>query len=150
MLKNAIVILAVAAVVLLAATATLQSQLALGPIVLALGALPLIVLVLTGRRLSRALPDLVFGTIDTGLLAIPAVLGAVTFGVPGAVAGGVVGDAVTDAIAGLFEGAVAEWLRARGLDESREPVTTALGKMGGCLLGSGAVLSLALLVGVAI
>lgn len=150
MLRKASIVVLVAALVLLAGTTTLWFRLSLGPVVLMLGFLPLLALSLAGRRLSRAVPDLVFGSIDTGLLAIPALLGGITFGVPGAVAGGVVGDAVTDAVAGLFEGSVAEWLRARGFDESREAVTTALGKMSGCLFGSGAVLSIALLMGVSL
>ena len=33
----------------------------------------------------------------------------------------------------------------KGIEESRESVTTALGKMTGCLVGSGLVLSVALL-----
>lgn len=67
-----------------------------------------------------------------------------TFGV----AGGAIGDALSDAIAGLFEGYAAEWLRAKGFEESREAVTSALGKMSGCLLGAGLVLTVALLCGV--
>lgn len=43
---------------------------------------------------------------------------------------------------------IAEWLRGIGIEESREPITSALGKMSGCLLGSGLVLSLALLFGI--
>ena len=74
-------------------------------------------------------------------------MGDFTFGVAGAIAGGVIGDALSDATAGLFEGHVAEWLRSQGFEESREAVTTALGKMSGCLLGSGLVLSVAFLFG---
>ena len=84
------------------------------------------------------------------MLVIPALFGGLAFGVPGAVAGGVIGDAVTDSIAGLFEGSVADWLRGRGFDESREAVTTSLGKMSGCPLGSGVVLSVALIAGIRI
>ncbi len=58
------------------------------------------------------------------------------------------GDALSDAIAGFFEGSIAEWLRKQGIEESREAVTTALGKMAGCLLGSGFVLSIALMFGI--
>jgi len=39
-------------------------------------------------------------------------------------------------------------LREKGIEESREPITTALGKMAGCLLGAGFILSLALIFGV--
>ena len=86
--------------------------------------------------------------IDTGLLVIPALIGGALFGVAGAIAGGVIVDALTDAIAGFFEGSIAEWLRKKGISEERESVTSALGKMTGCFLGSGAVLSLALLFGI--
>jgi hypothetical protein len=68
--------------------------------------------------------------------------------VAGAIAGGVIGDAITDAIAGFFEGGIAEWLQERGIVESREAVTTSLGKMAGCLFGSGVVLTIALLIGI--
>ena len=84
----------------------------------------------------------------SGLLVIPALWGGLAFGVAGAIAGGVIGDALTDAVAGFFEGGIAEWLRERGIEESREAITTALGKMSGCLLGAGMVLSLALLLGI--
>jgi len=127
---------------------TLQHGLPIGPMVLGLTLIPLGGLILTRRSLLGAVPDLIFGAIDTGLLTIPALWGGVLFGVAGAVAGGVIGDAVTDAIAGFFEGGIAEWLRNKGIEESREAVTTALGKMTGCLLGSGLVLCAALLLGV--
>jgi hypothetical protein len=68
--------------------------------------------------------------------------------VAGAIAGGIIGDAITDAIAGFFEGSIAEWLRKKGIEESREAITTSLGKMAGCLLGSGIVLTTALFVGI--
>jgi len=127
---------------------TLQHGLPIGPMVLGLTLIPLGGLILTQKSILGAVPDLIFGAIDTGLLTIPALWGGVLFGVAGAVAGGVIGDAVTDAIAGFFEGGIAEWLRNKGIEESREAVTTALGKMTGCLLGSGLVLCAALLLGV--
>ncbi|MBW1911886.1 MAG: hypothetical protein JRF71_09950 [Deltaproteobacteria bacterium] len=95
-----------------------------------------------------AIPDMIFGAIDTGLLTIPALGGGILFGVAGAITGGIIGDSLTDAIAGFFEGSIAEWLREKGIEESREAVTTAFGKMAGCLFGSGVVLSIALLVGI--
>ena len=127
---------------------TLQHGLPIGPMVLGLTLIPVGGLLLAQRSFLGAVPDLIFGAIDTGLLTIPALWGGVLFGVAGAVAGGVIGDAVTDAIAGFFEGGIAEWLRKKGIEESREAVTTALGKMTGCLLGSGLVLCAALLLGV--
>ncbi|MHC4862357.1 MAG: hypothetical protein ACYTDY_19955 [Planctomycetota bacterium] len=126
----------------------LREQAHIGPVVLALGALPLVGLVAARRPLKRAIPDFTFGAIDTGLLTIPCLAGGLVYGVPGAIAGGVVGDAITDSIAGFFEGSVAKWLRSKGVEESREPVTTSLGKMAGCLIGAGFVLSAAWLAGV--
>ncbi len=128
---------------------TLRQRLPLGPIVLGLSVVPLGGLLLTRRPLAGAVPDLIFGALDTGLLTIPALWGGVLFGVAGAIAGGVIGDALTDGIAGFFEGGIAQWLREQGIEESREPVTTALGKMTGCLAGSGLVLTVALLIGIA-
>ncbi len=143
-------ILAVLVVTLLVAAGgilALEYRLPVGPLVVALAGVPLAGLHLAGRSLSAAVPDLVFGAIDTGLLALPCLGGGSVFGVAGAIAGGVIGDAVTDAIAGFFEGGVAEWLRSHGFDESREMLTTSLGKMGGCLLGGGLVLSVAMVFG---
>jgi hypothetical protein len=51
-------------------------------------------------------------------------------------------------IAGFFEGSIAEWLRERGIEEARTELGSALGKMSGCLLGSGFVLTIALLLGI--
>ena len=126
----------------------LQYRLPIGPIVLGLAVIPLLGLLMARRSFMGAIPDLIFGAIDTGLLTIPALWGGVLFGVAGAIAGGVIGDALSDAIAGFFEGAIAERLRSLGIEESREAVTTALGKMSGCLLGSGVVLSVALMFGI--
>jgi hypothetical protein len=95
----------------------------------------------------RLLPDVIFGAIDTGLLTIPALVGAWQFGVIGAILGGVIGDAITDGIAGFFEGSIAAWLRARGIEESRTAAGSGLGKMTGCLVGCGAVLTVAELFG---
>lgn len=127
---------------------TLKQRLPVGPIVLGLTVIPVIGIVLARRSLKRAIPDLIFGGLDTGLLTIPALWGGSMFGVAGAIAGGVIGDALTDGIAGFVEGGIAKWLRDKGVEESREPITTALGKMAGCLLGSGIVLSIALMIGI--
>ncbi len=127
---------------------TLQHRLPIGPIVLGLAVIPLLGLLMARRSLTGAIPDLIFGAIDTGLLTIPALWGGVLFGVAGAIARGVIGDALSDAIAGFFEGAISERLRSLGIEESREAVTTALGKMSGCLLGSGMILTVALLFGI--
>jgi hypothetical protein len=148
MMKKAIYVTIISVPVALVGVIALQQQLPIGPIVLALGLVPIAGLLLARRRLTGAIPDMVFGALDTGLLVIPALWGGIAFGVAGAIAGGVIGDALTDAVGGFFEGSMAEWLRERGIQESREAVTTALGKMSGCLVGAGVVLSLALFLGI--
>jgi hypothetical protein len=113
-----------------------------GPGVAAMVAVPLLTARLGGLRFASLVPDMVFGAIDTGLLALGAVVGATGFGVVGAVVGGAVADAITDGIAGFFEGGVAEWLRSKGIEESRTALGSACGKMAGCLGGSGAMICL--------
>jgi hypothetical protein len=147
MFRKSAIVVPVTAVVAVCGVIVLKSDFPIGPAVLILSFFPLLVVRASGRPLSATVPDVVFGSIDTGLLAILAVWGGVTFGISGAIAGGVVGDALTDAVAGFFEGHIAEWLRSHGFAESREAVTTSLGKMSGCLLGSGVVLSVFLLTG---
>lgn len=127
---------------------TLRRELPVGPIILGCALIPLVGIVFSRNTLRRSIPDLIFGAVDTGLLTIPALWGGAVFGIAGAIAGGVIGDALTDGIAGFFEGSVATWLRKKGIEESREPVSTALGKMAGCLLGAGLVLTGALMFGV--
>jgi len=127
---------------------TLNYDLPVGPIVFILGCIPVAALILVKRHVKAAIPDLIFGSIDTGLLTIFALLGGSFFGVAGAITGGVIGDALTDGIAGFFEGSISKLLREKGIDESREPITTSLGKMAGCLFGSGFILSIFLLFGV--
>ena len=148
MMKKAMYVTVISIPVALVGVISLRQQFPIGPIVLGLALIPVVGLLLAKRRLTGAVPDMVFGAIDTGLLVIPALWGGLAFGVAGAIAGGVIGDALTDAVAGFFEGGIAEWLRERGMEESREAITTALGKMSGCLLGAGMVLSLALLLGI--
>ncbi len=128
----------------------LQNRFPIGPVVLLLTLIPLLGLLFARRPFKGTIPDLIFGALDTGLLTIPALWGGSLFGVAGAIAGGVIGDALTDGVAGFFEGGIAEWLRKKGIEESREPISTALGKMAGCLAGSGIVLSIALIIGIQI
>lgn len=89
------------------------------------------------------LPDIFFGLIDNGILAILAIFGGHFAGVAGAIVGGVVGNAITDGIAGIFEGHAAEKLRLRLVAEERTMLKSAVGKMTGCLLGAGVVLIIA-------
>jgi len=145
-----IFVCAIAAAVMAGGYMALDMGLAMGPVILALAALPVCGLLLSRRNITGAAPDMVFGSVDTGLLVIPAIFGGAMFGAPGAIAGAVIGDSVTDALAGFFEGGVAQWLRDRGIVESREAVATSLGKMAGCLAGSGLTLTLADLLGLGI
>jgi hypothetical protein len=148
MIKKASYVSLFGIVVAIIGVVTLQRRFPIGPVVLGLTVIPLVGLLFARCSFKRTVPDLIFGSLDTGLLTIPALWGGSLFGVAGAIAGGVIGDALTDGIAGFVEGGIAEWLRKKGIEESREPITTALGKMAGCLLGSGIVLSVALIIGI--
>jgi hypothetical protein len=146
--KDLISFSAVMGIVIVGAYLTIINKYPAGPILVLLAFLPLISAVLSGLNLKRLTPDLIFGAIDTGLLTIPALIGGKLFGVIGAILGGVVGDAVTDGIAGFFEGGIAEWLRKKGIQESRTALSSGLGKTSGCLFGAGIVLSIAWLIGI--
>lgn len=93
-------------------------------------------------NLKTVLPDIFFGIIDNGILAIMAIFGGHFAGITGAIIGGVVGNAITDGIAGIFEGKMAENLRSKFIAEERTMLKSAVGKMAGCLLGAGAVLAI--------
>ncbi len=94
-------------------------------------------------KLRSIQPDIVFGLIDNGVLAILAIFGGHFAGVTGAILGGVVGNAITDGIAGIFEGYSAEKLRLQLISEERTMLKSAVGKMAGCLFGAGIVLVIA-------
>jgi len=115
----------------------------LGPIIILLGLIPWIPLKFSGRTIRSTGADILFGAIDTGILAIAALVGANFAGVLGAIVGGSVGDSITDGFAGLFEGKMAEYLRKLGIEESRTPLSSSMGKMSGCLIGVGIVLTIA-------
>lgn len=115
----------------------------IGPVIILLGFIPWIPLRISGRTIKSVGADIVFGVIDTGILGIIALVGASFAGVLGAIVGGAVGDAITDGFAGLFEGRMAEYLRKHGIEESRTPLSSAMGKMSGCLIGVGIVLTIA-------
>jgi len=150
MIRNAFYIGFISIIIAVIGVMTLKQKFPVGPIVLGMTLIPLSGLFLAKRSFKSAVPDLVFGALDTGLLTIPALWGGILFGVAGAIAGGVIGDALSDGIAGFVEGGIAKWLREKGIEESREPITTSLGKMAGCLGGSGLVLSLALVFGISL
>lgn len=112
----------------------------IGWVILFLGLLCLVLLKFFKISIKNIWPDIVFGLIDNGILAILAVIGGSFAGVIGAIIGGVVGNSITDGIAGMFEGYIAEKLRESEISESRTMLGSAIGKMAGCLLGAGVVL----------
>lgn len=112
----------------------------IGWIVFGSGLLCLFSLKLSKISVNHVWPDIVFGLIDNGILAVMAVVGGEVAGVAGAIIGGVVGNAITDGIAGIFEGEIAEKLRERKISEERTMLGSAVGKMAGCLLGAGVIL----------
>jgi len=115
----------------------------IGLVVLGLGVLCLFSLIPFKISINTIWPDIVFGLIDNGVLAILAIFGGEVAGVIGAVIGGVVGNAITDGIAGLFEGYVAEKMKKKFIFDQRTMLGSAVGKMAGCLLGAGVVLIIA-------
>ena len=115
----------------------------IGLVLILLGIFCLISLIPFKISLRSAQPDVFFGIIDNGILAILAIVGGHFGGVAGAIIGGVVGNAITDGIAGIFEGYYAEKLRSFMVNEERTMLKSAVGKMAGCLLGAGFVLVVA-------
>ncbi|MFA6460595.1 MAG: hypothetical protein WCV73_05140 [Patescibacteria group bacterium] len=115
----------------------------MGPVLVLLGLVCIVALLLFKIKLKATLPDIFFGALDNGILAILAIIGARLAGVAGAIMGGVAGNAITDGIAGFFEGYSAEKLRLQNVSEKRTMLKSAVGKMAGCLLGAGIVLTIA-------
>lgn len=115
----------------------------MGEILIALGLLCLLSLRPFGIKLKSVLADIFFGVIDNGILALMAIFGGYFGGVAGAILGGVVGNAMTDGIAGIFEGYIGEKFDNHDSSSRRTMLKSAVGKMAGCLLGAGVILSIA-------
>jgi len=122
---------------------TIYHKRLIGPVIILLGFIPWIPLRISGRTIKSTGADIVFGAIDTGFLGVAALIGASFAGILGAIVGGAAGDAITDGFAGLFEGKMAEYLRKHGIKEARTPLSSSMGKMSGCLMGVGIVLTIA-------
>jgi hypothetical protein len=114
----------------------------MGFIFIVLGLLHLWVLRVFGISVRMVWPDIVFGVIDNGILVIAAIIGADFAGILGAVIGGSAANAITDGFAGVFEGWTAQYLRKHKIKEKRTVLSSALGKMAGCLFGAGIVMLL--------
>lgn len=141
--RSLISVLVISVIAISAVVWSMQKIKLIGPVIIILGFVPWIPLKIFGRSIRSCGADIVFGAIDTGILGIAALIGASLAGVLGAIVGGAVGDAITDALAGLFEGKVAQYLRKHGIEEARTPLSSSMGKMSGCLLGVGIVLTIA-------
>ncbi len=122
---------------------------AIGPILIILGFLPWLPLYLAGRGVKSALADIVFGVVNAGILGIMALLGA-SFAdilgltdILGAVIGVAIGNTIINGIAGIFEGKAAEYLRNHKVEEERTSLSASMGKMSGCLIGIGIILTIA-------
>ncbi|MFH1187377.1 MAG: hypothetical protein V1688_00785 [bacterium] len=115
----------------------------IGFVLIILALLCIISLIPFKIELRSIQPDIFFGVIDNGILAVLAIFGGHLAGVAGAILGGIVGNAITDGIAGIFEGHFAEKLRLLLVPEERTMLKSAVGKMAGCLLGAGIVLIIA-------
>ena len=114
----------------------------IGPILVLLAILSLAPLKLVGRTIKSCAADIIFGSVDTFFLGIAAMIGASFAGILGAIVGAGAGDAISDGFAGLWEGRAAQYLRKYGIDEARTPLSASLGKMSGCFLGIGVLLTL--------
>lgn len=115
----------------------------MGIILILLGVVCIMSLLPFGIKIRSAIPDILFGVIDNGILAIMAIFGGHFGGIVGAILGGVVGNAITDGIAGIFEGYAAEKFDRKDVTNHRSMLKSAVGKMSGCLLGAGTVLLIA-------
>lgn len=122
------------------------NQKLIGFVLIALGLITLFSSKLFNIPIKSLWPDIIFGVIDNGILAIIAIIGADFAGVLGAIIGGVVGNTITDGIAGIFEGYAAEISRKKKIKEKRTILSSAIGKMAGCLFGAGIVLIFAWLI----
>lgn len=130
-------------IILLISYFFVNNKMIIGPVLLMLGLMSLILINLSKTTLNILWPDIIFGLIDNGILAIFIIAGLEVFGVLGAVIGGLVGNSITDGFAGLFEGYEWEKMSRLKIKDKRTILTVAIGKLSGCLIGAGLVLTIA-------
>jgi hypothetical protein len=111
-------------IVVIAVSTVIFKKNLIGPLIIALGFLPWLPLKLAGRDIHSVGADIIFGAIDTGIMAVGAIIGANFAGALGAIVGSVVGDSITDGLAGLFEGGVSTYLREHNIVEARIPLSS--------------------------
>ena len=138
-LLSIINILGLCVVVTLVSSAYVHNNDWMGIVLIVLGFVCLLSLKPFGVQLKSTTPDIIFGLIDNGILAVMAIFGGYVGGIAGAILGGVVGNAITDGIAGIFEGYVAERFDGTDKPHNRTMLKSAVGKMAGCLFGAGVV-----------
>jgi len=142
--KSALIQIIILSIVLVAAVYfMLDRKPAIGPVLMAFGIIPLILVKLAGRRIGSVGADITFGVIDSIILGIFALVGANLAGILGAVVGSGIGNSVTNSIAGVFEGEVDAYLRRRNVSTERTPLSASMGKIAGSLIGIGLVLTIA-------
>ena len=107
-----------------------------------LGLMCVVAISLSRTKLRALWPDIVFGLIDNGVLAIFIIAGWEIFGILGAIIGGLVGNSITDGLAGIFEGYEWEKLEKSKIRHDRSILSVAVGKLAGCLIGAGLVLTI--------
>lgn len=115
----------------------IYDEMMIGPAYLLVAVITIGILRIFGIELKSVYPDIIFGIIDNGVLIFTAILGGKFAGVAGAVLGGAAGNTLTDGIGGLFEGRIAEKLKRDNFEQERNPISTMLGKVIGCLIGAG-------------
>jgi hypothetical protein len=115
----------------------IYDEMLIGPAYLFLTLVVMGILRIFGIKLKAVYPDIIFGIIDNGVLIFTAILGGEFAGITGAVLGGAAGNTMTDGIGGLFEGRIAEKLKRDNFEQERNPISTMLGKVIGCLIGAG-------------
>jgi hypothetical protein len=115
----------------------IYDEMLIGPAYLFLTLVVIGILRIFGIKLKAVYPDIIFGIVDNGVLIFTAILGGEFAGITGAVLGGAAGNTMTDGIGGLFEGRIAEKLKRDNFEQERNPISTMLGKVIGCLIGAG-------------
>ena len=137
-LKATVSVIVLTIIILAVTYFSINQKKIIGPLLILTGIISLIPALFYKIPFRLLKSDIIFGLIDNGILVIFAITGAELFGIFGAIVGGAVGNAITDAFAGIFEGLEAQKIR----NGQRTALSVAIGKLAGCLLGAGFVLTI--------